>query len=270
MNAPLLGCDPEFFVVDSGGRLVSAIGLLGGTKKEPRELDPNGPLRSLGVQEDNILAELTCSPCGNAGMFTEVVHYGIQKINDELRERDYRLVPGLSSTWCDDNVLSHPMAKVFGCDPDFDAYNNGAVAPRVDASKARNLRTAGGHLHLGGDFNCPPFVAALMADLYIMLPAVRHETGSERRELYGQAGRFRAKPYGIEYRTPSNFWTAKKPLTTMVASSAFQLMKMLTECSSKDIRAKMLSVPWPAVQKAINEGRYKDAETIYAQHGSEM
>ena len=109
-----------------------------------------------------------------------------------------------------------------------------------------------------------------MADLYIMLPALRHDSSNERRELYGQAGRFRPKPYGIEYRTPSNFWTSKKPLTTMVASSAFNLMKMLTECSSKDIRAKMLSVPWAAVQDAINTGRYKEAEHIYAQHGGEL
>jgi hypothetical protein len=33
------------------------------------------------------------------------------------------------------------------------------------------------------------------------------DDGEERKKLYGKAGAMRIKPYGVEYRTPSNWWT---------------------------------------------------------------
>lgn len=43
-------------------------------------------------------------------------------------------------------------------------------------------------------------------DLHLGVPSLVLDKDTERRKLYGKAGAFRPKPYGVEYRTLSNFW----------------------------------------------------------------
>ena len=43
-------------------------------------------------------------------------------------------------------------------------------------------------------------------DLLLSVPLVLADPDNIRRQSYGKAGTFRIKPYGIEYRTPSNAW----------------------------------------------------------------
>ena len=38
------------------------------------------------------------------------------------------------------------------------------------------------------------------------------EPDNKRKELYGKAGAFREKPYGVEYRTISNYYLQSKKL----------------------------------------------------------
>jgi len=45
-----------------------------------------------------------------------------------------------------------------------------------------------------------------MMDLYLGVPSVLMDKGELRKQLYGKAGAYRMKPYGVEYRTLSNFW----------------------------------------------------------------
>lgn len=45
-------------------------------------------------------------------------------------------------------------------------------------------------------------------DLFLGVPSVLMDEGEERKQLYGKAGAHRPKPYGVEYRTLSNFWIA--------------------------------------------------------------
>ena len=72
-----------------------------------------------------------------------------------------------------------------------------------------NVRTCGGHIHLGGDFQCPDFVAALFAELFLgVFGRLPMNFKSVRQRWYGQPGIFRSKPYGIEYRTPDSSWTS--------------------------------------------------------------
>ncbi len=44
-----IGCDPEVFITDEKGEIISGIGLIGGTKEDPRGVNCGA------VQEDNVL-----------------------------------------------------------------------------------------------------------------------------------------------------------------------------------------------------------------------
>jgi hypothetical protein len=48
----------------------------------------------------------------------------------------------------------------------------------------------------------------------------------ERRKHYGRAGEFRIKPYGIEYRTLSNFWLSHYVYVSMVYGLARQAISI--------------------------------------------
>ena len=50
---------------------------------------------------------------------------------------------------------------------------------------------------------------AKQLDFYNGLYGVITDEDDERKLLYGRAGAFRPKPYGIEYRVLSNFWLEK-------------------------------------------------------------
>jgi hypothetical protein len=43
-------------------------------------------------------------------------------------------------------------------------------------------------------------------DLFVGCPMIEFDKDTGRRELYGKAGAFRKKSYGVEYRTASNAW----------------------------------------------------------------
>ena len=45
-----------------------------------------------------------------------------------------------------------------------------------------------------------------MLDVYLGLDSLTYDKDVERRELYGKAGAFRPKEYGVEYRVLSNAW----------------------------------------------------------------
>ena len=55
--AIFFGCDPEFFLKDKTGKFISAIGLVGGSKEEPKAIG-NGCF----VQEDNVAVEFNIPP----------------------------------------------------------------------------------------------------------------------------------------------------------------------------------------------------------------
>src|SRR5690606_27611941 len=70
------------------------------------------------------------------------------------------------------------------------------------------LRTAGGHIHVGYDNpdNAMSADIVLAMDVMLGVPSVLIDGDTRRRQMYGKAGCFRFKEYGLEYRTLSNFW----------------------------------------------------------------
>ena len=111
--------------------------------------------------------------------------------------------------------LDSPEAFVFGCDPDFNAWTK-APNPKP-AADDKALRSCGGHVHVGYDRSKLEGTEIIKyMDLMLGVPSVIMDKGWLRKVLYGKAGAYREKPYGVEYRTLSNFWIFKDRLIEWV------------------------------------------------------
>lgn len=203
-----LGCDPEIFFVDQQKTLRSVIGKVGGSKDAPMPLIDLG--EGFAVQEDNVAAEFNIPPASSAQEFSESVTKTLNFLIAGVRESyGFELSP-LSAGDFPDEDLQHPKAQEFGCDPDFNAWT-GKRNPKPRAPNPR-LRTCGGHIHLGYTTDIQgnraehgkKIIRAM--DLFLGVPSILMDKGELRKQLYGAAGAYRPKPYGVEYRTLSNFW----------------------------------------------------------------
>lgn len=195
-----VGCDPEMFLEDNKGNIVSAEGLIGGTKSSPRPISENGH----SVQEDNIMVEFNVPPSSTSDEFINNINFVKEYLTDYVTQYDLKL-NYLASSLISKEHLQTKQAKTFGCEPDFNVYLQDVNTPPNSESQ---LRSCGGHIHIGydnPDIETSEKIVKAM-DLFLGLPSVWLDPDSKRRLLYGKAGSFREKPFGLEYRTLSNFW----------------------------------------------------------------
>jgi len=202
-----IGCDPEFFLIDEQGEPQSAIGLIGGSKENPTSIG-----RDCYIQEDNVAVEFNVPPCDNSKDLGEYIRYTVDFIEGLIYILHLKphIVP--SCHFKEDQLL-HPMAKAFGCTPDYCAWNDGEMNDSPEPPES--LRTAAGHIHISfpeadmkEETNKMEFKMAFIKalDLFLGVPSVVFDTDTERRSVYGKAGCFRDKMWGLEYRVLSNFW----------------------------------------------------------------
>jgi hypothetical protein len=251
-----LGLDPEMFLVDKDGKYISAVGLVGGTKERPKQITDLP--RGYGVQEDNVAVELTIPP-------SESKEELIDKISLAL-EGCMRMIPkGLTlsdkcSAYFDFDQLETEAACAFGCSPEMDAYTGSNF--QVKASDAGNFRTCGGHVHIGIDGldikRKGSFVIAL--DLFLGIPSMFLDKDTERRKLYGKAGSFRDKRYGLEYRVLSNFWIFDPGMISWVWDSVKAAYDFFIE-NEKELEYGYYELPL-RIQHVINEKDYEEAEKL--------
>jgi hypothetical protein len=209
-----LGADPELFLVDTSGNYIASCGLIGGTKACPLPLDIG---QGFAVQEDNVALEYNIPASASKEMFTNNIALAMKYLGDMVRTKGLAFA-NTSSVSFPEEQLFHPLSREFGCDPDFDAWRQGRPNPRPKADD-QNLRTCGGHVHIGHTFQSRKEILDFikMMDLFTCVPSVLLDPqGARRRELYGNPGAFRFKPYGCEYRSLSNFWTLSPTLTDWV------------------------------------------------------
>lgn len=197
-----IGSDPEVFLIDENNEFVPAIGLIGGTKEEPKRISNNGH----AVQEDNVMAEFNVpyTTLNNPAKLYADIQYVLTYLKNLVAPKGYKLavVPSAFFNW---DHLKTEQARMFGCDPDFNAWTaEENVIDRVET----NLRTAGGHIHIG--YENPDVVTSMelikILDLYLGVASILLDTDTDRRKLYGKAGCFRFTSFGVEYRVLSNFW----------------------------------------------------------------
>jgi hypothetical protein len=204
-----VGADPELFIHDENGVPVSAAGLIPGTKATPYRV-PYG-----AVQVDGMAAEFNIAPADTFQEFNRNICYVMDSLKNFLPE-GYGFLQTPTVVFSDEVFSQTPdTAKELGCQPDMNAWT-GDVNPPPEFLEQPTMRCAGGHLHFSWprdtqDLNdvdhvldCRDFVKQL--DWYLGPWSVRMDKDINRRQLYGKAGAFRVKPYGVEYRTLSNFW----------------------------------------------------------------
>lgn len=206
-----VGTDAEVFLRSiKTNRPHPAIGMLGGTKLMPL------PIESLGagffIQEDNVMPEFNIPACDNAQEFSDNIGKVHSWLTDKMSARGYRLdiVPSMFFTM---GQLKHPQAQEVGCEPDYCVWTRMPnESPKMNPVMEK-LRTASAHIHVSFLVNdeLPADIMAREAvvkamDITIGLPSLVLDEDKTRRQLYGKAGAFRPKPYGIEHRVASNFW----------------------------------------------------------------
>lgn len=200
-----LGCDPEIFLVDATEALRASCGLIGGTKEFPRPIE--GLEEGFAVQEDNVAIEFNIPPASSKQEWNDYLVRALAKLREEVGYQDLHFSQE-SAAFFPKDQLTDPAALEFGCDPDYNAWFDGRINPKPKADDD-TLRSCGGHLHIGIG-RCPNKEDACnlikLMDLHASVPAVLMDKGFLRKKLYGKAGAFRPKMYGVEYRSLSNFW----------------------------------------------------------------
>lgn len=248
-----IGADPELFLVDMDGRHISAIGQIGGSKDKPRLIG-----QDCSVQEDGVAVEFGFSPAETADQFVNRCNYALEYLTNHALERGLFLNVKASVTFHPDE-LRHPSAQVSGCDPDYNVWT-GAENPRPPLKKS-GLRAAGGHVHIGvDDENLDRTLLVKWCDICLGLHSVLEDEDTERKKLYGRAGAFRPKPYGVEYRSLSNYWIRSPELMRKVFTRA----KLAVERTQYNWGVDDDS---EAIQNAINNNDKKEADRLIGQFG---
>ena len=209
-NTISVGADPEVFVTD-GTNIISGVGLVGGTKYAPI------PVYKGAVQEDNVLAEFNIDPARTSRDFVGNITSVMEQLRQRLHPNNIEIVASHDFTQAT-LMRSGRQALLFGCDPDFNAYTGEKNTP---PSALQTLRTAGGHVHVGyggevTESRNKDIIRAM--DLYLGVPSVLLDDDQRRRSMYGMAGAYRTKAYGVEYRSLSNFWLLHTDLMAWVFS----------------------------------------------------
>lgn len=203
-----IGVDPEIFLVDTEvGRYCSAHGLVPGSKDAPH------PLEKGACQLDGAAVEYNIKPAETSLEFVQNNTEVMQQLRKIIPQKyDFVFKPSIRFDEYYFDKFVPDDVKVLGCDPDFNVYTKSMNPP----PKAKgSMRTGSGHIHIGWtegkDINDPSH----KYDCELVVKALEQTVGlffkfwdddKERSSLYGKPGAFRYKPYGVEWRSPSNAW----------------------------------------------------------------
>lgn len=247
-----IGSDPEVFVQNAQGEVVTAEGIVPGTKKAPHPITDEGH----AIQLDNVAMEYNIPPCKTRDEFVQHIHFVKDYLEMLASEHGLSLSP-LASYELDPKYLQTENAKTFGCEPDFNAYRE-EVNPRPEAVSL-NLRSAGGHIAIGYpnyDFDISIEIVKAF-DLFVVLPALLIDKDTRRRELYGKAGSFRFTNFGVECRSLSNFWINSKELTAWVYDQTIKATECVLSGEWNELKAQ-----YPNVEEIINTGNVEKAKEV--------
>lgn len=252
-----IGSDPEVLLRNrKTHQIVSAIPFVPEGKDAPRDLG-NG----FKVLHDNVLIEFNIPAASSSKEFLANLREGFRRIH-KVVGIEFELVPQASHVF-NPKFLQDRDAKVFGCDREFCAYERRSCLP---PDCHTNLRSCGAHIHIGRtDYENPDSDVLMhpiskgrttqLMDLFVGLALTsidKDRTSGARKQLYGRAGRHRPTRYGVEYRTPPNYWLRSPKLAELVYDLTTHAVSIENSGQADQILA---SVSLDQVVAAINSNR---------------
>lgn len=255
------GADPEIFV-KKNGKGVSAHGMVPGTKSEPYKTEFGA------IQVDGMALEFNIdpTPMNDFDGFNRNIVRTIRTLKEAAGEGVSMAVQPVMEF--DEKYMAEQPdeAKELGCDPDFNAYTR-QPNPRPDGD--RPFRTGSGHVHIGWGADiptdneehiqiCANFIKMLDATCGLFMTIIDRDP--RRRELYGKAGAFRPKSYGVEYRTPSNVWLKNIYRRRVMHGLMQQAIRLMQRGSTV---ATVLGISEDELQRIINEGDVDIAKHLF-------
>jgi hypothetical protein len=249
-----MGSDAEVFLKDRTGRPFPACGLIGGTKEEPLLLDEDGT----AVQEDNVMLEFNTAISSTEKEWVRNLAKAQKLAYAKVPPTMYvdispvqRFAPEL---------LDCAQAQQFGCEPDFNAWT--MEQNKRPVPEDPTMRTAAGHFHLSWaepedmEQRCR---VIQMADIFVSLPAMRWSADRERRKMYGRAGAFRPKEYGVEHRVMDNTWLADESTIRVLWSMYMQALDAAN--TDFEITPKLAE----RIQECINSYNMEGAKGLHTE-----
>lgn len=264
-----IGTDTELFLQrKSDNKFISAIPFIDGTKHNPKILKS----KTGNIQHDNVAVEFATNPTfaksrKKKGNFVDIIKTTLSDVIDYI-PKDYDLSI-IASTDFNESELDNEEAKVFGCDPDFNAWT--VSMNNTNLPDDLTFRSCGGHIHVGfvknsGNDFLLDFKGKLdtikMMDCFHGIISVlldQSESSARRKKLYGKAGAHRPKEYGVEYRVLSNYWLKSPELVMLMENLTNDILKLIRNKKHTYI-LKMIGDG--VVVDTINNNNVKDAQII--------
>lgn len=261
----LVGADPEVFIRDPDSlRPISAVNERGHARIPGTKLRPH-KIKKGAIQVDGTACEFNIDPADSRDAFIGNIKAVYGQLQAIIKKQGYQLVADPVVVYDKDYFAGIPdAAKELGCDPDFNAWT-GQANPRPDGLQT-TMRTGSGHIHVGWTEGADPtdpshfndcVAVAQQLDYYLGLYGLLWDSDDDRRILYGKAGAFRPKPYGMEYRTLSNAWLRYPALYGWIYDSVQKAMTDLIENrlaveDNGDVAAHLINTGDRDWQKVIN------------------
>lgn len=256
-----VGADPELFVKHVElKKIVPVCGLIGGTKDAPlpfeKQVTRLNELGAYAYQEDGCAFEFNVPATTAGDRFAANMRSVWFQIRELLAAKG--LEPQIKSEHVfHSNQLLVTQAQTIGCSPDSSAYaaEGDETRKALTIQQFGNRRFAGGHIHLGYDKKVPVPVMVRFMDLLIGLPSLRWDKQGMRRQYYGLPGLYRDKPYGLEYRSLSNYWVrsaaTKDGLYAHLLSATVIDLGIIAQNHPEILAAAYKIIPWDDVKDAI-------------------
>jgi hypothetical protein len=194
------------------------------------------------IIEDGVAFEFTVPPTNDHNQMFDNIQFALGNLQQILGQYDHYVTVEPTMNYEIERFLTvdddYKMCLVFGCDPDKDAILPHYVCEVIDALQ-HPYRYFGGHFQIGCidprgrrliQTHYEPFIklCAIFLGNTVMARTKFPELERIRAKLYGQPGRYRIQPWGIEYRTPSNNWILSRITMAQMfraAKVAFRLLQ---------------------------------------------
>lgn len=212
IKSVFIGCDPEFFLLKKKAITTAFHVGIPGSKKEPFSIG-----EGVFIHPDNVTLEvgmpaMEYSLGSTVGDYVTYFNSKMGIVRGHLSEKygnEVEIYDMAAESSFPLDLLKPEQNRVFGCDPDLNAYKGGEENTPVNPDKVKTYRFCGGHIHIGYDkasVSIPEYALVILAECMASPIFIANGVGSIRRYYYGTPGAFRKKPYGFEYRTPNNLW----------------------------------------------------------------